>query len=74
MNASDKIRCATVGITQKCESCEGEFTCGPLWSCWCMKETVSDETREALKSAYQSCVCPDCLRKAEALTERPERS
>lgn len=64
MSLSDKFRCATTGKSEKCEGCGAEFTCGPLWSCWCMREKVPAQALTELKKKYDRCLCPDCLRRA----------
>lgn len=53
-------------VPSVCESCGEEFTCGAsIKGCWCMKVTLSDETREEMKKEFNDCLCPDCLAKLE---------
>jgi hypothetical protein len=50
---------------QKCESCGEDFTCGAsLKGCWCFNKSLTDETRENLKSKFTDCLCENCLDKA----------
>ncbi|MCB9384007.1 MAG: cysteine-rich CWC family protein [Bryobacterales bacterium] len=65
---SKAVEWALQGAEQSCEACGSTFTCGPFLKggCWCMREKVSAETRAALKAQYKRCLCPDCLRRAEA--------
>ena len=50
----------------KCDGCGADFTCGAsLSGCWCMKVEVSREARAKLRSQFNTCVCRDCLEKAQ---------
>ncbi len=59
------VKTALRGREQVCEACGESFTCGPaLGPCWCFKEKVSAELREALKQKYGDCICQECLSRA----------
>ena len=50
------------GRDLKCESCGKDFVCGmSLKGCWCAEIKLDDETRSALRSKYQECLCRECL-------------
>jgi hypothetical protein len=51
----------------RCEACGNEFTCGAtITGCWCMKVTVSKETRTRLRGRYKNCLCRACLEREAA--------
>ena len=49
-------------ITQSCESCGREFSCGADEStCWCAEHTLGPERLAILREHFERCLCPDCL-------------
>lgn len=53
--------------TQACEACGESFACEISLGtgCWCGQITLSDETRQELRTEYKNCLCRACLEKAE---------
>jgi Cysteine-rich CWC len=54
-------------ITQTCESCGREFSCGAAdAACWCAEIALGPERRAILHEHFERCLCPDCLAVAAA--------
>ncbi|MGJ4941816.1 cysteine-rich CWC family protein [Bradyrhizobium sp. HKCCYLS1011] len=52
-----------------CARCGTEFTCDPSGACWCFEETVRlPLPSEGQESAFQDCLCRDCLHAFAAIT------
>jgi len=50
---------------QRCEACGGSFGCGAATSgCWCEELALDGATLARLRTAYDRCLCPSCLRAA----------
>lgn len=47
---------------ESCPVCGARFACGAQTSdCWCMRFSLAPERRAQLASAYERCLCPNCL-------------
>ena len=45
-----------------CPKCGKAFHCSTSSKCWCYEVDISPETMEEIDRAYDSCLCPDCLK------------
>jgi hypothetical protein len=54
---------ADSGDDRTCPRCERAFHCGVTDDrpCWCSRVVLSAETLARLRSAYDRCLCGDCL-------------
>ena len=49
--------------TKKCSKCEMPFECcNEKMGCWCEDLHIDLETLKELKSKYDNCLCPNCLK------------
>ena len=49
-------------VTQTCESCGREFTCGADEErCWCGAAALGPDRLAILREHFERCLCPDCL-------------
>ena len=48
-----------------CPECEKIFKCCD-GNCWCEKYLISKKNALLLKTKYDSCLCPQCLKKYES--------
>jgi hypothetical protein len=49
-----------------CARCGKEFECGLAGDCWCAAEPY--RLPLTLAGEIEDCLCPDCLRRAAAIT------
>jgi hypothetical protein len=55
------------GRDVKCEACGNNFECGvSLKGCWCSEVQLTDDSRAAMRSQYEDCLCRTCLEKQKA--------
>jgi hypothetical protein len=48
---------------KKCSKCEASFECGSdKMGCWCEDLFIDLETLNKLKSEFNNCLCPKCLK------------
>jgi len=47
--------------TETCPRCQRQFACH-VNDCWCAGVAVPMEALIEMRQAYESCVCPECLR------------
>ncbi|MFH1813912.1 MAG: cysteine-rich CWC family protein [Pseudomonadota bacterium] len=55
---------AAVGEPDRCPRCAGRFTCGAAGPapCACMSVQLAPAMLQALREAYDGCLCLACLR------------
>ncbi len=61
---SETKGCETEGKVETCEACGTDFRCEPMRDCWCFGVTVSQQTRDRLRTRFTRCLCRECLAKA----------
>jgi iron complex transport system substrate-binding protein len=52
--------------TKSCARCDAPFLCRPAAGCWCEAVALPAVAAERLRSDYDDCLCPDCLRASAA--------
>jgi len=60
--------------TKACAVCATPFLCRPAPGCWCEGVSLSRETSQALCQDYADCLCPSCLKGAEAQSQGADSS
>lgn len=52
--------------TKNCSKCGKAFGCqADSHGCWCEGYTLDAKTLEQLRSQYDNCLCPECLKTYE---------
>jgi hypothetical protein len=46
-----------------CPECGKSFHCSKSGKCWCYEVQLSPEKLAWIGEKYESCLCPDCLKK-----------
>jgi len=46
-----------------CPECGVKFHCSTSGKCWCSSYDILDEELARIREKYDSCLCPDCLKK-----------
>jgi hypothetical protein len=46
-----------------CPQCSQEFHCSKSARCWCYEVETSASLLEEIQAKYNSCLCPDCLKR-----------
>lgn len=48
---------------ETCPRCGEKFECSKSGKCWCYEVNVPINVLDKINSEYNSCLCPDCLKK-----------
>lgn len=59
---------------EKCPRCGSVFSCCTKGKCWCSDVEVPASVLKQLKSKYDTCLCPDCLKELASNPSRLQKS